>query len=84
MLVAEKTSCGAAKKGKGKQKNADNCAELCKEENSPMFSFGRSETYYSQYCFCEIGANQNGTCREMTDIRYDLFKYVEGESANMI
>ena len=51
---------------------------------SSMFAYGRSDSPYRQYCYCEKYASQDGTCKEMTRYYFDLFKYVEGERFSMI
>ena len=49
-----------------------------------MFIYGRSDTGLRQYCYCEIEATQNGTCTEKFDYYFDLFKYDDGKSFDMI
>ena len=61
-------------------KTIDDCANTCKGK-STMFAFGTNDfelnrcTVEGCRCLCELSASEDGTCKEVENIGYRLYKY---------
>ena len=63
------------------------CAAACKALSS-MFAFGTNDYGKTRCsglkcaCLCETSASSDGTCKEVGNTGYRLYKYISGDKGN--
>ena len=80
-LVAKNRKCSGEEENGCLQTSAENCARLC-HNTSSMFAFPNSDGRCHGgrcKCLCQTGASANGTCDEVENERYDLYKFRSNE-----
>lgn len=74
----ENQECESEEITKYGKKSIQECADACKGVSS-MFVFDNMCTSICG-CYCEIGANSNGTCSMKAANFYNLYRYVGGKN----
>ena len=79
-LVRQKARCQGSEEGHGKVASINACASMCNQITS-MFIFGTNDFGKDECdggncdCFCESDAADDGTCQQIADKGFRLYRF---------
>ena len=78
-LLSEKSECSGAELSKSYHSSIESCAKSCRN-HSGLFAYGKKPHRCKNgrcNCICEIVVEQTGRCDQVSNVNYDLYRYIE-------